>query len=243
MDRLIYTAVSGANRSLTQQMIHANNLANANTEGFRADLERASTQAITGGGYDSRHQVRSENGGINMAHGALQETGRELDIGIKGDGLIAVREGRRELYTRNGHIDIDDMGNLSIGGKPLLGDDGPIQLPPFSQVAIGDDGTITVIPEDGNVAAAMDVARIKLVDIPAAQLRKNNDGWLSANRLVAPRSEAVQLAHEHLETSNVSAVNEMVQTVSLSRQFEAQIKMMKAAETLVQAGNRLIRGS
>lgn len=243
MDRLIYTAVSGANRSLTQQMIHANNLANANTEGFRADLERASTQAITGGGYGSRHQVRSENGGINMAHGALQETGRELDVGIKGDGLIAVREGRRELYTRNGHIDIDDMGNLSIGGKPLLGDDGPIQLPPFSQVAIGDDGTITVIPEDGNVAAAMDVARIKLVDIPAAQLRKNNDGWLSANRLVAPRSEAVQLAHEHLETSNVSAVNEMVQTVSLSRQFEAQIKMMKAAETLVQAGNRLIRGS
>ncbi|MBA0035848.1 flagellar basal body rod protein FlgF [Pantoea sp. BIGb0393] len=243
MDRLIYTAVSGANRSLTQQMIHANNLANANTEGFRADLERASTQAIEGGGYNSRHQVRSENGGINMAHGALQETGRELDIGIKGDGLIAVREGRRELYTRNGHIDIDDMGNLSISGKPLLGENGPIQLPPFSQVAIGDDGTITIIPEDGNVAAAMDVERIKLVDIPTNQLRKNNDGWMTANRLTAPRSENVQLANQHLEASNVSAVNEMVQTLSLSRQFEAQIKMMKAAETLVQAGNRLIRGS
>jgi len=243
MDRLIYTAVSGANRSLTQQMIHANNLANANTEGFRADLERATTQAVAGGGYDSRHQVRSENGGINMAHGALQETGRELDIGIRGDGLIAVREGRRELYTRNGHIDIDDMGNLSIGGKALLGDDGPIQLPPFSQVAIGDDGTITVIPEDGNVAAAMDVARIKLVDIPANQLSKDDNGWLTATRRAAPRSENVQVANEHLETSNVSAVNEMVQTVSLSRQFEAQIKMMKAAETLVQAGNRLIRGS
>lgn len=243
MDRMIYTAVSGANRSLTQQMIHSNNLANANTEGFRADLERATTQAVAGGGYDSRHQVRSENGGINMAHGSLQETGRELDIGIKGDGLIAVREGRRELYTRNGHIDIDDMGNLSVGGKPLIGENGPIQLPPFSQVAIGDDGTITIIPEDGNVAAAMDVERIKLVDIPANQLRKNNDGWLMANRLTAPRSENVQLASQHLEGSNVSAVNEMVQTLSLSRQFEAQIKMMKAAETLVQAGNRLIRGS
>ncbi|MBY4890008.1 flagellar basal body rod protein FlgF [Pantoea sp. DY-15] len=243
MDRMIYTAVSGANRSLTQQMIHSNNLANANTEGFRADLERATTQAVAGGGYNSRHQVRSESGGINMAHGALQETGRELDIGIKGDGLIAVREGRRELYTRNGHIDIDDMGNLSIGGKPLIGENGPIQLPPFSQVAIGDDGTITIIPEDGNVAAAMDVERIKLVDIPANQLRKSNDGWLTANRLAAPRSEDVQLASQHLEGSNVSAVNEMVQTLSLSRQFEAQIKMMKAAETLVQAGNRLIRGS
>lgn len=243
MDRLIYTAVSGANRSLSQQMIHANNLANANTEGFRADLERATTQAVAGVGYDSRHQVRSVNGGINMAHGALQETGRELDIGIKGDGLIAVREGRRELYTRNGHIDIDDAGNLSIAGKPLLGEDGPIQLPPFSQVAIGDDGTISIIPEDGNVAAAIDVERIKLVDIPAGQLRKNNDGWLIANRLTAPRSEDVALAAQHLEASNVSAVNEMVQTMSLSRQFEAQIKMMKAAETLAQAGNRLLRGS
>ncbi len=243
MDRLIYTAVSGANRSLTQQMIHANNLANANTEGFRADLERATSQAIEGAGYDSRHQVRSENGGINMAHGALQETGRELDIGIKGDGLIAVREGRREQYTRNGHIDIDDDGNLSIMGKPLLGENGPIQLPPFSQVAIGDDGTITIIPEDGNVAAAQDVDRIKLVDIPANQLSKDNDGWLTATRRAAPRSEEVELASEHLEASNVSAVNEMVQTISLSRQFEAQIKMMKAAESLAQAGNRLIRGS
>lgn len=243
MDRLIYTAVSGANRSLSQQMIHANNLANANTEGFRADLERATTQAVAGAGYSSRHQVRSVNGGINMAPGALQETGRELDIGIKGDGLIAVRDGRRELYTRNGHIDIDDAGNLSIAGKPLLGENGPIQLPAFSQVAIGDDGTITIIPEDGNVAAAMDVERIKLVDIPAGQLRKNNDGWLIANRLTAPRSENVELASQHLEASNVSAVNEMVQTMSLSRQFEAQIKMMKAAETLAQAGNRLLRGS
>ncbi|MRS19720.1 flagellar hook-basal body complex protein [Enterobacteriaceae bacterium RIT692] len=243
MDRLIYTAVSGANRSLSQQMIHANNLANANTEGFRADLERATTQAVAGAGYNSRHQVRSVNGGINMAHAALQETGRELDIGIKGDGLIAVREGRRELYTRNGHIDIDDAGNLSIAGKPLLGEEGPIQLPPFSQVAIGDDGTITIIPEDGNVAAAIDVDRIKLVDIPAGQLRKNNDGWLMATRLTAPRSENVGLASQHLEASNVSAVNEMVQTMSLSRQFEAQIKMMKAAETLAQAGNRLLRGS
>ncbi|WP_343550783.1 flagellar basal body rod protein FlgF [Pantoea sp.] len=243
MDRLIYTAVSGANRSLSQQMIHANNLANANTEGFRADLERATAQAVPGAGYDSRYQVRSVNGGINMAHGALQETGRELDIGIKGAGLIAVREGRREVYTRNGHIDIDDAGNLSIAGKALLGEDGPIQLPAFSQVAIGDDGTITIVPEDGNVAAAIDVERIKLVDIPTGQLRKNNEGWLIANRLTAPRSENVQLASQHLEASNVSAVNEMVQTMSLSRQFEAQIKMMKAAETLAQAGNRLLRGS
>lgn len=243
MDRLIYTAVSGANRSLNQQMIHANNLANANTEGFRADLERANSQQVAGYGYNSRYQVNSQNGGINMASGALKQTGRELDIGIRGDGLIALREGRGEIYTRNGHIEIDEMGNLSVNGRPLLGEGGPIQLPPFSEVAIGDDGTITVIPENGDLEAAMDVDRIKLVNIPANRLRKNNDGLLVSTRRVEPRSESVQLAGEHLETSNVSAINEMVATVSLSRQFEAQIKMMKAAETLAQAGNRLIRGS
>lgn len=243
MDRLIYTAVSGANRSLTQQMIHANNLANANTEGFRADLEKATSTAVQGYGYSSRFQVDSSNGGVNLAHGALQETGRELDVAIQGDGLIAIQNGRREAYTRNGHIDIDDLGNLSIGGLPLLGTNGPIQLPPFSQVAIGNDGVITVVPEDGNVEAAFDVDRIKLVDVPANQLRKNEEGLLVTNRATQPGSEEVRIVSEHLEASNVSAITEMVQTVSLSRQFEAQIKMMKAAETLAQAGNRLIRGS
>lgn len=243
MDRLIYTAVSGANRSLNQQMIHANNLANANTEGFRADLERANSQPVQGYGYNSRYQVNSQNGGINMASAALQETGRELDIGIKGDGLIALRAGQREVYTRNGHIEIDDSGNLTVNGQPVMGETGPIQLAPFSEVAIGDDGTITVIPENGDLEAAVDVDRIKLVDVPANRLRKNNDGLLVSTRRAEPRSEDVQIASEHLETSNVSAINEMVATVSLSRQFEAQIKMMKAAETLAQAGNRLIRGS
>jgi len=187
--------------------------------------------------------VNSQNGGINMASAALQETGRALDIGIRGEGLIALREGRREVYTRNGHIDVDERGNLTISGRPLLGEAGPIQLPPYSEVAIGEDGTITVIPESGDLNAAMDVDRIRLVDVAANRLRKNDDGLLVSTRLTEPRSESVRLASEHLETSNVSAINEMVATVSLSRQFEAQIKMMKAAETLAQAGNRLIRGS
>ncbi|MGV3345495.1 flagellar basal body rod protein FlgF [Enterobacteriaceae bacterium LUAb1] len=243
MDKLIYTAVSGATRNLTQQTITANNLANANTEGFRADLEQANSQAAKGYGYDTRWQVTSSNGGINMAPGVTHETGRELDIAIQGNGLIALENGMGEAYTRNGHIDLDDIGNLTINGQPLLGDGGPIQLPPFSQVSVGNDGTITVIPEDGNIAAAFDIDRIKLVDIPPDELTKNSDGLLVSHATVNPRSEDVTVRSEHLESSNVSAINELVQSVSLSRQFEAQIKMMKAAETLAQAGNRLIRGS
>lgn len=242
MDSLLYTAVSGATRSLVQQQISANNLANANTQGFRADLERGQSTQVQGNGYDSRHMVQGRNAGINMSEGVVQRTGRELDVAVKGSGLIALQgAGGREVYTRNGSIDVDTEGRLSVSGRPVMGDNGPIVLPPFSALDIGNDGTITIIPEDGNMLVAMDVDRIKLVDIPANQLNKNEDGMLIANRRTTPRSEAVQVVNQHLEASNVSAISEMVSTVSLNRQFEAQIKMMKAAEDLAQAGNRLLR--
>ncbi|MGT3243000.1 flagellar basal-body rod protein FlgF [Yersinia enterocolitica] len=243
MDKLLYTAVSGANRSLTQQQIHANNLANVNTQGFRADLERATATQVPGGGYSSRVAVLSQNAGVDMATGSLQETGRELDIAIKDRGLIAVLSGGREVYTRNGQMDIGPDGDLTINGLPVLGDGGPIVLPPYSSVSVADDGTIAIIPQDGGIKIPAEVDRIKLVDIPANQLSKNNRGLLVNSRGAAARDENVQLVSKHLESSNISAISEMTASISLSRQFEAQIKMMKVAEELAQSGNRIIRGS
>ena len=243
MDRLIFTAVSGASRSLSQQEIHANNLANVNTEGFRSDLDNALTQQVNGEGYASRYLAQPTQGGVDMSPGAVRETGRDLDIAVKGDGLITLRSGNREVYTRNGQIDVNAEGELSVNGLPLEGDNGPIVLPPFSSVAIGEDGVITIVPDDGDIAAPMDVDRIKLVNIPADALRKNEAGYLVTNATVNPRDEDVTVAAGHLESANVSAINEMVSSIALNRQFEAQIKMMKAAEDLATAGNRLIRGS
>lgn len=243
MDHLIYTAVSGANRSLSQQQIHSNNLANVNTSGFRGDLESAMSQQVLGSGYDSRYLVQQQNSSVDMTPGAVRDTGRELDIAIKGDGLIAVRSGGREVYTRNGQMDVSPDGDLTINGRPVIGETGPVILPPFSDLSIGDDGTITIVPQDGDVNAAMDVDRIKLVDIPADQLSKNTDGLLISAAQNNPRSDAVEIAAGHLESSNISAISEMVSSIALNRQFEAQIKMMKAAEDLATAGNRLIRGS
>ncbi|MGL4859934.1 MAG: flagellar basal body rod C-terminal domain-containing protein, partial [Enterobacteriaceae bacterium] len=144
---------------------------------------------------------------------------------------------------RNGAIQVDDQGRATINGLPVVGETGPVILPPFSSVSIGNDGTITIIPEDGDMKAPMDVDRLKLVTIAPRNLSKNADGYLVATRGRARADDSVQLVSGHLETSNVSAINEMVSTVSLNRQFEAQIKMMKAAEGLAQAGNRLIRGA
>ena len=243
MDHLIYTAVSGANRSLSQQQIHSNNLANVNTSGFRGDLESALSQQVAGSGYDSRYLVQEQNSGVDMTPGAVRDTGRELDIAIKGNGLIAVGNGNREVYTCNGQMDVSPEGDLTINGRPVIGETGPVVLPPFSDLSIGDDGTITIVPQDGDVNAAMDVDRIKLVDIPADQLSKDADGLLVSTTRNNPRSDAVEIAAGHLESSNISAISEMVSSIALNRQFEAQIKMMKAAEDLATAGNRLIRGS
>lgn len=243
MDRLIFTAMSGASRSLSQQQIHANNLANVNTQGFRSDLDNAISQQVNGEGYASRYMALPTQGGVDMTPGAVRETGRNLDIAIKGDGLIALTSGNREVYTRNGQIDVSPEGDLSINGLPVEGDNGPIVLPPFSSVSIGDDGVITIVPDDGDIAAPVDVDRIKLVNIPVSDLSKNVDGFLVSNTTINPRDEEVMVASGHLETANVSAINEMVASIALNRQFEAQIKMMKAAEDLANSGNRLIRGT
>ncbi|EFA46953.1 fagellar hook-basal body protein [Yersinia pestis KIM D27] len=149
MDKLLYTAVSGANRSLSQQQIHANNLANSNTQGFRADLEKATATQVMGGGYSSRVAVLSQNAGVDMTPASLQETGRDLDIALKNQGLIAVLSGGREAYTRNGQMDVSAEGALTINGLPVLGDGGPIVLPPYSALSIADDGTIAIIPQRG----------------------------------------------------------------------------------------------
>ena len=241
MDRLIFTAMSGASRSLSQQQIHANNLANVNTQGFRSDLDNAISQQVNGEGYASRYMALPTQGGVDMTPGAVRETGRNLDIAIKGDGLIALTSGNREVYTRNGQIDVSPEGDLSINGLPVEGDNGPIVLPPFSSVSIGEDGVITIVPDDGDIAAPVDVDRIKLVNIPVSDLSKNVDGFLVSNTAINPRDEEVMVASGHLETANVSAINEMVASIALNRQFEAQIKMMKAAEDLANSGNRLIR--
>lgn len=243
MDRLIFTAVSGASRSLSQQQIHANNLANANTQGFRSDLDKAITKQVAGMGYGSRFLAETVAGGVDMTPGDMRQTGRNLDVAIKGSGLLTLNGGGREVYTRNGQIDVGPDGDLTINGLPVEGDNGPIILPPFSSVSIGNDGVITIIPDDGDITAPIDVDRLKLVNVPVSQLSKNADGFLVTREAVNPRDEEVTVAGGHLETANVSAIGEMVASIALNRQFEAQIKMMKAAEDLANAGNRLIRST
>ena len=241
MDRLGYTAMTAASRTMLSLQVRSNNLANVNTPGFRADMERARAVEVEGYGYDSRHMAVVENNGVNMTSGTLMATGRDLDFAIRGAGLIAVQDGNGEAYTRQGNMLIDAEGQLSINGRAVLGEGGPIVLPEYDSVTIGNDGTVSIVPRGDFVTAEVD--RIRLVDTPAEALVKNAAGLLvRKDGQPAEQAENVRLVSGHLESSNVAAIDQLAATMSLNRLFETQVKMMKAAEDLSDAGNRMIRG-
>jgi flagellar basal-body rod protein FlgF len=204
-------------------------------------MERARAAEVEGYGYDSRHMAIVENNGVNLTSGSLMATGRDLDFAVRGPGLIAVQDANGEAYTRQGNMLIDANGQLSINGRAVLGEGGPIVLPEYDSLTIGNDGTVSIVPRGDFVTAEVD--RIRLVDAPAEALMKNAAGLLV--RKDGQPAEAlanVNLASGHLEASNVSAIDQLTATMSLNRLFETQVKMMKAAEDLSEAGNRMIRG-
>lgn len=241
MDALIYTVMSGAERVLRAQQVHANNLANAETVGFRANLENSSALQVQGRGYDARHLSRLGADAVSAREGTQRETGRELDVAIQGEGLFALRSGNGgEAYTRGGSFTLDAQGRLLLGRRPVLGEGGPIELPPHSKVEITADGVISVLAPGAQEMQAVD--RLKLVKPDFARLRKDEQGLLVAIDGEPLAADAtVKVGSGRLETSNVSAVEEMVATMSLARDFEIQMRLFKSADGMADAGNRLIR--
>ena len=240
MDALIYTAMSGADRALRAQQVHANNLANIETSGFRANLEVSTAQSLQSGyGYDDRHMTQTQSSAISTRTGTIKETGRELDVAITGNGFLAVQWQNGEAYTRAGAMELDETGALTLNGRPVLGEGGPITLPEHTSLSIGSDGTISIqVP---GAAQMQTVDKLKLVNAETGELTKNEAG------LVVARSGAdleadptVRIRDRHIEGSNVSAVEEMVATMSLNRSFEMQMKVFKASDSMTESGNRLL---
>lgn len=240
MDALIYAAMSGAERTLHAQQVRANNLANAATHGFRADLELTRTQSIQGYGYSARHLAELQANAVSTRAGTLVPTGRDLDAAIAGEGFFAIAWGEGEAYTRNGAFVVDAEGTLTLGGRPVLVDGGPIVLPPHSRIAISQNGTVSVQPEGQTDLQPVD--RLKLVKLPPNMLTKNEAGFVvSRDGLPQPVDDSVRVRGAHLEGSNVSAIEEMVASMGLSRDFEIHMRLFKAADDMAATGNRLLR--
>ena len=233
MDRLIYTAASGAKHILDKQATTSNNLANVNTTGFRAQLDVFRAVPVQSEGLPTRAFVVNSTPAANFAAGALQVTGRDLDVAIKGQGWFAVQmPDGTEAYTRNGSLQTSPNGLLTTaGGATVAGEGGPITIPPDVTVTVGGDGTISTISTTDQPAAANILGRLKLVNPVEANLVRGDDGLFRLrDGGTAQADPTVSVAGGALEGSNVSAVDSMVDMIALARSFDTQMSLLKNAE-------------
>lgn len=241
MDRLIYTAMSGAKALGQRQEALSNNLANANTTGFRADVMAFRAVPIQQQGSASTRVFALEaSAGFDGTAGANQQTGNPLDVALTGRGYLTVQAlDGQEASTRNGALQVGSDGTLQTRtGLPLVGEGGPLVIPQGATVTIGPDGTVSA--KVGNQAATQ-IGRLKLTADPVGELRKSADGLL--RRVDAQDSVAdptVRITQGALEGSNVNVVEAMVGMISLSRQFEMQMRMLQNAEQNEQRAQTLL---
>jgi len=246
MDRLVYVAMSGAKETLRAQTSNSYNLANIATIGFKADLSAFQSQQVSGAGLPSRAYATNSSAGADLGDGTIEQTGRNLDVALQGPGWIAVqsREGS-EAYTRAGDLRVDANGQMTTAqGYPVLSDSGPIAVPPYASIAVGNDGSISIVPLGQTPQTVAVVARIKLVN-PAADSLERSEGGLFRlrNGGDAPSDASVQLVPGALESSNVNMAAAMTNMISLARNYDMQLKAMKAAEDNDTSSTKLLQTS
>jgi flagellar basal-body rod protein FlgF len=238
MDRLIYLSMSGAKATMQRQDTLANNLANVSTVGFRAELQAFRAVPVQGSGASTRVYALESTPGYNNEAGSVTATGRNLDVAMKGNAWLAVQglDGT-EAYTRAGSLDVSSEGTLvTRNGLTVLGDGGPISIPPNSEVSIGSDGSVSAKGANGK---ANTVGKLKLVT-PEAPLQRGTDGLFRAADGELPADTNARVQDGALEGSNVSAVETMVSMITAARQFEAQMKMLQTAEGNEKAAGQLL---
>lgn len=239
MDRMIYLSMAGAKASMQRQDVLANNLANVSTNGFRAELQAFRAVPVRGDGASTRAYSLETTIGYNADAGVVQATGRNLDVAMQGNSWLAVQglDGT-EAYTRAGALDVNAEGLLVMrNGLQVLGDGGPINVPPNSEVSIGNDGTVTATAPNTKPST---IGRLKLVT-PEAQLQRGSDGlFRAADGNDLPVDQTARLQDGALEGSNVSPVETMVGMIAAGRQFEQQMKLLQIAQTQGQQSAKLL---
>ncbi|MEO3691169.1 flagellar basal-body rod protein FlgF [Roseateles paludis] len=238
MDRMIYLSMAGAKAAMQRQDVLSNNLANVSTNGFRAELQAFRSVPVQGSGASTRAFALETSIGYSDAPGAITPTGRNLDVAMQGNAWLAVQSvDGTEAYTKAGSLDVNAEGLLVMrNGNPVLGDGGPINIPPNSTVEIGGDGTVSVKSPNQRPTT---VGRLKLVT-PEAPLRRGDDGLFRATDGDLPANPAARLQDGALEGSNVSPVETMVAMISAARQFEQQMKLLQIAQTQGQQSSKLL---
>jgi flagellar basal-body rod protein FlgF len=244
MDRFLYVAMSGAKETMRAQTANNHNLANLSTTGFRADLSAFQSRAVTGSGYASRVYATNATTGWDSSAGSLQNTQRDLDVAINGQGWLAVQGANgKEGYTRAGDLRIDPSGMLQdSSGRPVLGDGGPITVPPNSSLSIGGDGSISIVPLGQGPETTATIGRLKLVNPATSSLTRGDDGlFRMADGSEAPSDATVRVTSGALESSNVNIADAMVNMIELSRHYDLQVKALHTAEDNASSSTQLLK--
>lgn len=244
MNKSLYVAMTGAQDTLNAQAVNNFNLANVNTVGFKAELSAFQSQAVVGSGYASRVYATTNTQGWSNASGSMITTGRALDVAVQGHGFIAVQgPNGKEAYTQNGDLHVESSGLLVTStGQLVLGDSGPISVPPSTSIKIGADGTVSAVPQGQTPDTLVSVGRIKLVNPPPQSLNRGPDGlFVMADGSSAPADGSVQLASGVLESSNVDVANAMVTMIDLARTFDLQVKVMNADKSNSAASSQMLQ--
>lgn len=244
MDRLVNTALTAMRGAMARQTAIANNLANADTTGFRAEIANASTSWIDGQTFKTRAQQTEQVIGADMAQGAVTKTGNPLDVALNGDALLAVQgDDGSEGYTRRGDLKTNDSGLLTTGdGHPVLGESGPITLPPADSVKIAEDGSIWIVPQGGEASQPQRIDALKLVNAKGSTIAKGTDNlFRETNGGALPQDPLATVTPESIEGSNVNPTLALVQMIEASRSWETQVKMIETAKSIDDGGASLMR--
>ena len=238
MDRMIYVGMAGAKMDMQRQEVLANNLANASTTGFRAELQAVRAVPVRGDGSTTRVYALETTVGYDDTTGPLSFTGRNLDIAMSGKSWLAVQglDGT-EAYTRFGALTVDQEGTLKTqNGYSVIGDGGPITVPPNTIPSIAPDGTVTA---KGATGRAQPIGKIKMVT-PENKLERGGDGLFRNPGNDLEADPTARLQDGALEGSNVNPIETMVSMISAARQYETQMRLMKTAEEDEQTATKLL---
>lgn len=236
--------MNGAKYNMHAQTVHANNLANASTAGFKSDFASAVSREIEGMNGLLHGSVPIALASVtDFSAGSLQQTGDDFDVAVEGDGFIGVlTSDGQEAYTRAGKMVVDDLGFLrNERGDQVLGTAGPIIIPEAEKVEIGNDGTISIRALGQSPATLQGVERIRLVNPPLQNIEKGLDGRFYAKDIILDIDPSVRLSSGFVETSNVNPIQEMTSITQQARQFEMNVKMMQTFGDIAQSTARLLQ--
>ncbi|MDG0801208.1 flagellar basal body rod protein FlgF [Pectobacterium polaris] len=248
MDHAIYTAMGGASQSLEKQAITANNLANASTPGFRAQLSALRAVPVNGLTLPTRTLVVASTPGADMTEGVMNYTGRAMDVALPKESWLAVQTADGgEAYTRNGNMEISADGQLTIQGRVVMGDGGPIDIPPQAQISISADGTISALNAGDPPNTIAQLGRLKLVKATGQEVERSDDGLFRLTQQaqqqrgnVLQNDPTVRIMPGVIEGSNVNTVDTMVDMISNARRFEMQMKIISSVDDNAQRANQIL---